>query len=92
MRRGEGTTALALVSEPHLCCSVCLPARDWRPGDQVQDQLSDSIRESERVLAIITDSFIADPWCVLQFTLAMKERLLLPVSGLIGEFSVTVVI
>ena len=36
----RGTIALALVAEPHLCCSVCLPARDWRPGDQVQDQLS----------------------------------------------------
>ena len=49
------------------------------------DQLSDSIRESERVMAVITDSFISDPWCVLQFTLAMRERLTQPVSGLIGE-------
>ena len=55
----RGTTALALVAEPHLCCSVCLPARDWRPGDQVQDQLSDSIRESERVLAIMSDDDVA---------------------------------
>ena len=49
------------------------------------DQLSDSIRESERVMAVITESFIRDPWCVLQFTLAMRERLQLPVSGIIGE-------
>ena len=65
--------------------SICLPVRDWEPGERAVDQLSDSIRESERVMAVITDSFISDPWCVLQFTLAMRERLTQPVSGLIGE-------
>ena len=65
--------------------SICLPGRDWEPGERAVDQLSDSIRESERVMAVITDSFIRDPWCVLQFTLAMRERLNQPVSGLIGE-------
>ena len=65
--------------------SICLPRRDWEPGERAVDQLSDSIRESERVMAVITDSFIRDPWCVLQFTLAMRERLTQPVSGLIGE-------
>ena len=36
-------------------------------------------------MVVITESFITDPWCVLQFTLAMRERLTLPVSGIIGE-------
>ena len=66
--------------------SICLPGRDWEPGERAVDLVSSSIRESVRVMAVITDSFISDPWCVLQFTLAMREKLATQtVSGLIGE-------
>ena len=58
---------------------------DWRPGELVQEQLVQTLRTSRRVLAVVSDSFIQNTASLLQFRLAMKEKLLDPRSKLIGK-------
>ena len=50
--------------------SDCLPAGGSRP-----EEMSSLVKTSRRVIAIISDHFISDPWCLLQFTLAMPDKL-----------------
>ena len=51
----------------------------------MQEQLLETLRQSKRVFAVLTESFIRDPWCLLQFRLAMAEKLESPSSRLIGK-------
>ena len=65
--------------------SVCLPESDWRAGETKQDQLLETLRRSKRVFAVLTETFIKDPWCLLQFRMAMAEKLESTSSRLIGK-------
>ena len=50
--------------------SDCLPVGGSRP-----EEMSSLVKTTRRVIAIISDHFISDPWCLLQFTLAMPDKL-----------------
>ena len=64
---------------------ICVPEIDWSPGEPVQEQLVKTLRTSRRVLAVVSDTFIRNTISLLQFRLAMKEKLLDPRTKLIGE-------
>ena len=51
----------------------------------MQDQLQETLRQSRRVFTVLTEAFVKDPWCLLQFRLAMAEKLGSPSSRLIGK-------
>ena len=53
----------------------------------MQDQLLETLRQSKRVFAVLTETFIKDPWCLLQFRMAMAEKLESSSSRLIGKHS-----
>ena len=55
--------------------SVCLAAETVPAGGNLPEEMSWLIRSSRRVIAIISDQFVSDPWCLLQFNLAMPDKL-----------------
>ena len=64
--------------------SVCVTSDELPAGGSKPEGMTELIKKSRRVVAIISQYFISDPWCLLQFTLVMAEKLRDPSTKLLG--------
>ena len=64
--------------------SVCVTSDELPAGGSKPEEMTELIKKSRRVVAIISQHFVSDPWCLLQFTLVMAEKLRDPSTKLLG--------
>ena len=58
-------------------------------GCSIPEEMTQLMKKSRRVIAIISDHFVSDTWCLLQFTLAMaiaNSKLRDPSAKLFGLY------
>ena len=55
--------------------SFCVSSESLPAGSSMPEEMTRLMKRSRRVVALISDHFVSDPWCLLQFNLAMAEKL-----------------
>ena len=55
----------------------CIHQRDWKVGDKILDNISNSIQDSYRTIVLLSNSFLASRWCQHEFDEAYKENKLI---------------
>ncbi|ELT87569.1 hypothetical protein CAPTEDRAFT_66125, partial [Capitella teleta] len=62
---------LEKYTTPKFC--LCFYERNWLPGRDIVDCISESIRISRKTLLVITNSFTKCQWCYLEMTMAQHN-------------------
>ena len=52
---------------------LCLHQRDFLPGRAIEDNISNAIEVSRRVILVISPAFISSNWCLLEMRLARQS-------------------
>ena len=54
---------------------LCLHQRDFLPGEAIEDNISNAIEVSKRVILILSPAFITSNWCLIEMRLARQAAI-----------------
>ena len=54
---------------------LCFHERDFIPGFDIAENISNAIHDSRKVICILSDSFLTSSWCMYEFNFALMERI-----------------
>ena len=65
---------LRRVLEDEEGLSLCLHDRNWLPGIDIVDNISESIRCSRKTVLVVTNAFTQSNWCQLELIMAQQRQ------------------
>ncbi|XP_076467077.1 toll-like receptor 2 type-2 [Babylonia areolata] len=54
---------------------LCLHQRDFLPGNNIADNIAESVQGSKKVLAVFSPAFAASPWCQFELNFCLRHVL-----------------
>ena len=54
---------------------LCLHERDFTPGNDVAENITNAIRDSYRTVCFVSDHFLSSKWCMYEFNMAIMEQI-----------------
>ena len=54
---------------------LCLHNRDFVPGKEVEENISDAIHGSRKTICVLSKSYLASHWCMFEYNMARMESI-----------------
>lgn len=62
---------ISRLEAAHAGLKVCLHQRDFTPGRNILENMADCIRQSQKVLLVLSQDFVQSRWCLLEANLSL---------------------
>ena len=63
------------IEEKATSIKLCLHERDFTPGNDVAENITNAIRDSYRTVCFVSDHFLSSKWCMYEFNMAIMEQI-----------------
>ena len=54
---------------------LCLHERDFTPGFDIAENIANAIRDSCKIVCIVSNNYLSSHWCMYEFNMALMERI-----------------
>ena len=54
---------------------LCLHDRDFIPGFDIAENIANAIRDSCKIVCIVSNNYLSSHWCMYEFNMALMERI-----------------
>ncbi|UYV81680.1 Tl [Cordylochernes scorpioides] len=74
--------------------TLCIHERDWTPGNMIEDNVAQSVKDSRRTVMILSEEFLKSPWFPVEFRTAYRymleenmDRMIIVIKGQLPDES-----